>query len=82
MDYVTCNVRANVAVFQGCPVKGDVAENLNKIANACKSAFERNVDLILFAELFLCGYDIGVDKLRNIALRIDSPEIQLIKILQ
>ena len=74
-----CNVQANVAVFQGLPEKGNVSENLVKVRKACELAQQSKVDLILFAELFLCGYDIGVENLRANAVSINSHDIQQIK---
>lgn len=69
-----------VVLAQTKPKLGCVADNLTTIINQIEKAIESGADLIVFPELALCGYFLK-DLVPEVALRIDSPEIQqLIKL--
>ncbi len=45
-----------IAVCQSNPIIGDLRGNSEKILNGYKRAVEEGADLVIFSELFLCGY--------------------------
>jgi NAD+ synthase (glutamine-hydrolysing) len=45
-----------VALAQLDPTVGDVSRNLNLLKNALSEASKESADLVVFSELFLCGY--------------------------
>jgi len=84
---------AAICVYQDQPVRGDVkknvetvceviAESRNKhndlVTNAAEHANSEQPVLVLFAELFLSGYDIGKDLLHQVAIGVDSSEMKQI----
>ena len=48
-----------IAVFQGESPGGATPAALSALTDATTSAAERGAGLIVFPELFLCGYDVG-----------------------
>jgi NAD+ synthase (glutamine-hydrolysing) len=46
----------NVAIAQLNPTVGDVPGNLNLVRETLSTASRQNADLVVFPELFLCGY--------------------------
>lgn len=45
-----------LALYQGHPVTGDIEATLRKMETVAESARHRNVDLLVFPELFVTGY--------------------------
>ena len=62
------SVRLRVAVFQGPSRAEDVEANLRTLGDVMAEARAMSVDLVLFPELFLCGYDASTIALRRMAL--------------
>ncbi len=63
-----------VLIYQSIPAFADVAENLNTIERCCVSAASLHVDVAVFPELFLTGYNIG-DKVRELAEEVTGPSV-------
>src|SRR5262245_50665651 len=53
-------VRRSIAVAQTCPVKGDVDANLEEHLRLAGCAAAEGAELVLFPELSLTGYEIGL----------------------
>lgn len=64
-----------VGTYQGAPQKGDVNATINQIGLALAKAAADNLELLLFPELFLCGYDIGKDSIFKCAIAQSGNEI-------
>jgi len=64
-----------VAVCQTAPVLLDVKANIENILAHIHQCKEKGAELIVFPELALTGYFVGLDY-HKVALRIDSAEIQ------
>jgi 5-aminopentanamidase len=60
-----------VLINQSTPAYGDVAANLTTIEQCCLSAQSLKVDVVVFPELFLSGYNIG-DEVETLAEGIDG----------
>ena len=58
--------------YQGCPVTGDVRATIDLVASVLHRAQRQQVHLVMFPELFLSGYDVGVEALQQTAISIDS----------
>jgi predicted amidohydrolase len=57
----------NVAIFQGQAVRGDVEANLAIVEAALTECGHRQIDLVLFPELFLTGYDCSFEEFQTLA---------------
>ncbi|MCX7875406.1 MAG: NAD+ synthase [Melioribacteraceae bacterium] len=67
-----------IAICQFNPIIGDIKGNKEKILAGYKKGCENNVDLVVFPELFLCGYpplDLVEKKEFRNALQIAAEEI-------
>lgn len=67
-----------IAVCQANPIIGDIKGNASKILDGYKKAVEYGVDLVVFPELFLCGYpplDLVEKKEFREAVRFAAEEI-------
>lgn len=67
--------RVRVAAAQVACVPGDVPENVARHLAAIRAARERGVDLVVFPELSLTGYETKPDVAR-LARASDAPELQ------
>lgn len=61
-----------VLIYQSTPAFGDVATNLATIESYCLSAQLLKIDVAVFPELFMTGYNIG-DQVEVLAEEIDGP---------
>ena len=50
-----------ICVYQGAAAFLDVEANLTQIERIAKTAVAQGAQLVLFPELFLCGYNLGND---------------------
>lgn len=66
-------VPRSIAVAQTCPVKGDVEANLEEHLRLSGCAASRGAQLVLFPELSLTGYEIGLAE--RLAFSEDDPRI-------
>jgi predicted amidohydrolase len=59
-----------IGLYQGASVKGDIQGNIHIIGNVLKEqATNQNlIDLIIFPELFLTGYDLRIDEIQRLAI--------------
>lgn len=57
--------------YQGTPVLGDIRQNLESIRSTAIAAQQLDVDVIVFPELYVTGYNIG-DKLIELAQPLDG----------
>ena len=73
------SVLLNAAVYQGEPRRGAIIENIATLSAQAELSSNRNVDILLFPELFLTGYDIGAAKLRELAISLQGPEFASMK---
>jgi ornithine cyclodeaminase len=69
----------NVGTYQGPNIRRDIQASLQTISDIAVQAVENNLDLVLFPELFLSGYDISVRDLEKYAVNFKSPEIEAIE---
>ena len=67
-----------VAVAQTLPIKGDVCQNLNQHLSFIQKAGENNVDILVFPELSLTGYEPTLAK--SLAMTSKQIEIELVQI--
>ena len=65
--------RRSIAVAQTCPVKGDVDANLEEHLRLAGCAASEGAQLVLFPELSLTGYEIGLAD--RLAFSEDDPRI-------
>ena len=65
----------HVAAWQGAAVTADVPANIARVVSEVAAAGEDGVELLLFPEMFLHGYDATEEQLRKLALTQDSPEL-------
>lgn len=63
-----------VLLFQATPQFGDIEANLNTIEENCKFASLAKVDVAVFPEMFLSGYNLG-SRLHDLAQSSDSSAI-------
>ena len=47
---------AKIKLIQENPIVGDIAGNLLKAKEEVMKAEEKGIDLVIFSEMFLCGY--------------------------
>jgi predicted amidohydrolase len=52
--------KISIAAAQTIPVKGNIAENIKRHEKLIKYAAEKEVDILLFPELSLTGYEMGL----------------------
>lgn len=64
-----------VLINQSTPAFCDVAANLANIERHCQSAQSLQLDVVVFPELFLTGYNIG-GKVETLAEEIDGPSVR------
>ncbi len=64
-----------IRALQFCPVLGSIRGNLDFHLSALQKAASAGIDLVVFPELSLSGYQLK-DLIRECALRPDSPEIK------
>lgn len=69
-----------VAVAQTSPIKGDVCQNLNQHLSFIQKATENNVDILVFPELSLTGYEPAWAK--SLAMTPKQIEVELVQIQQ
>ena len=62
-----------LGIFQGPIASGSVSDNLSVLDGVARTA---DVDLLIFPELFLTGYNIGADRLRALAEPADGESAQ------
>lgn len=72
-------VDLNVGTYQGPNIRRDIQEVLRTVNQIVEQAVQHNLDLVLFPELFLSGYDISVKDLKSYAVHHESEEINSIK---
>lgn len=58
--------------YQGCPVIGDIRATIDLVESVLHQAKQQGVHLVQFPELFLTGYDIGVEALQQTAISIEG----------
>lgn len=58
----------HVAAFQDACIKGDLKSNYHMLESAIIQASEKRIDIIVFPELFICGYDISIDEFKSLSL--------------
>jgi 5-aminopentanamidase len=66
-----------IAAAQQACMTGDVTRNLASIKNVANQAVEHGVDVLVFPELFTCGYDAG-EQFAGLAERKDGPVFAII----
>lgn len=66
------------AVWQGCAEAGNVEANLQRVAGVVSKAQAQGVELVLFAELFACGYDCDAAQLRASARAQESEAMDFV----
>jgi len=64
--------RLHVAAWQGAAKTADVAANVARVVDEAAAAAAAGVDVLVFPELFLHGYDATKDQLEATALRRDD----------
>jgi predicted amidohydrolase len=70
--------RVSVAAWQGAAVAADVPANVARVTAEVAAAAESGVEVLLFPELFLHGYDATHAQLQEVALRQDAPELRAV----
>lgn len=65
-----------IAIHQMMSVDRSVAENIADLDQACADAKTGGADLILFSEMALTGYNIGADRIRQLAQSCDGSMVQ------
>jgi predicted amidohydrolase len=67
-----------VALYQCRSRPIEVAANLDRLAAAADTAAQQGADLLLTPEMFLTGYDIGVDAVRRLAQPRDGDSARVV----
>jgi predicted amidohydrolase len=65
-----------IALYQGPEQSGDVARNLELLDAMARAAADRGARLLICAELFLTGYNIGAAAVHRLAEPADGPAAQ------
>jgi predicted amidohydrolase len=65
-----------IAILQGPDGSGDPESNLRRLADAARQAAGAGARLLVCAEMFLSGYNIGADAARRLAEPVDGPAAQ------
>ena len=73
---------AKIAVYQGSSVTGDINANFLVIETIIKQASLQGIDLVLFPELFLCGYDFKLEQISELSLNREVPDVNIQRLLQ
>ncbi|AGZ37446.1 MAG: carbon-nitrogen hydrolase family protein [Pseudomonas sp.] len=72
-----------IALFQGIPKPLDVPGNLQRLQHQAQLAAERGVQLLVCPEMFLTGYNIGLEQVVNLAEANDGPSaMRVVEIAQ
>ena len=71
-------MKYKIALAQIAPVLGKIEDNLEKHEFYLKKAREEKVDLVVFPELSLTGYEL-MDLVPDVALTLESPQIKELK---
>jgi 5-aminopentanamidase len=66
--------KMKILLFQATPVFGNPNANLQTIENTCQIAGDLGVDIAIFPELFVSGYNLGA-RLHELAERADGPNV-------
>ncbi len=69
-----------IAIHQGAGQSGQVGKNLAAMGQAAEKAAAGSVDLLLFPEMFLTGYNIG-DQVQQLAEPVDGPSAAAVSAL-
>jgi 5-aminopentanamidase len=64
-----------VLIYQSISAFGDVVENLKTIDKYCASSGALGVDVVVFPELFLTGYNLGA-KVHDLAEEVTGPSVK------
>lgn len=70
--------QVHLAAWQGAAVTADVPANLATVTSEVAAAGAASVQVLLFPEMYLHGYDASYEQLRATALRQDSPELRAV----
>ena len=62
-----------IALFQGAPNPLDVPGNLQRLRHQAQRAAERGAQLLVCPEMFLSGYNIGLEQVERLAEAEDGP---------
>ena len=62
-------------IYQGPSIQCDFCHAFESVTAALQLAQQDEVDIILFPELYLCGYDISAEQMRQYSITQDSPEM-------
>ena len=62
-----------IALVQSTPVEGKIEEALSVLDNAAKRAAQGKAEILITPEMFLTGYAIGADRVRQLAEPADGP---------
>ncbi|MGY3017945.1 putative amidohydrolase [Pseudomonas sp. TE6283] len=62
-----------IALFQGTPKPLDVPGNLERLQHQAQQAAARGAQLLVCPEMFLSGYNIGLDQVERLAESEDGP---------
>jgi predicted amidohydrolase len=68
-----------VGTYQGQPEKSNIARNIQTLADIIDAARMQQLDLVLFPELYLTGYDMEVEAFQALALYVDGDDIKKIQ---
>lgn len=72
-----------IALFQGTPQPLDVPGNLERLQHQAKLAADRGAQLLVCPEMFLSGYNIGLDQATRLAEAVDGPSaLRVVEIAQ
>ncbi len=61
-----------IALYQGVHCSGDIEKNLSRLAQCAQRAAAQDVRLLMTSEMFLSGYHIGADAVRDCAQAADG----------
>ena len=71
-------VDLKLGTYQCANIRRDLTAALQNLNEVVSEAVEASLDLVLFPELYLCGYDISVPDLKRFAVSLESDEIKYI----
>lgn len=71
--------KIKVATYQGPSIKDNFLEVVRIIESTLVEIAQNQVDIVLFPELFLTGYDCGVEKLKALAIDSNHEHLSLIR---
>ena len=72
-------VDLKLGTYQCANIRRDISAALRILTDVVAEAAAAGLDLVLFPELYLCGYDISVPDLKQFAVTCDSDEILCIR---